>query len=216
MACYSNVKLDNFWKFDKIDKIVISFIFIIITFLCVFNCYTFASTKLELSYLNDRWVQYSDNGTTVKIVNSKGNKLAFIRLAKGVTYNFRVDPASDFIYTFAISESPSIDVGTQLKYVRDINKNPSNNNFTYTVTSDNEYMVIYASTQKPNYDFIDITIQSSSMTSALNFLVNNVGINQIWLSFEKIIPYLSIVILVSFGVWLIKHNIIEHSKGRDF
>lgn len=206
----------KFWRLDKFDKIVISLIFIVLSMFSIFNCFSFASISLELSYLSDSWVRFTgENFNIIKIVDSPGNKLAYIRLSKGVTYNFRTVPGSSFSYVFAVAESPSINAGSQLKYVRDLNTS-TNNNFDYTVTSDNEYMVIYASTPNVNYDYVDISVVSTSMASSLNLLINNVGFSQLWSVFEFSLPWVLVVVLFVFGWWFFAHWIKELGKGREF
>ena len=50
---------------------------------------------------------------------------------------------------------------------------------------------------------------------AISDLVDSITVFDLWSVFNNAIPYILVVVLVSFGIYLISHAIREISKGRD-
>lgn len=207
MDCYSLVKQDNFWKLDKYDKIVISLIFIIVTMNCILNTFCYASENIDFDYYYNI---IADETTNKFILSSNGSCIGFLA-EKGYKYTIKVveDFTTDRIIVSS-SSKPEAGIAFDVLYSTLLNKGDY---FTYSANED-----IYITVSK-NVISSKLLIEREpiiGLDKAIDNLVSNVGMNSFWLVFQNLIPYISVVVIFSLGVWFIIHNIIEHSKGRDF
>lgn len=86
------------------------------------------------------------------------------------------------------------------------------NTYDY-IANDNEYL--YFSYFQQN-DAVSVTREKiQGYNGAVEDLVNNVGVNQIWGVFENGISFVGVVVLVAFGLFLVVLAIRKISKGKS-
>lgn len=201
--------MDCYNKLDKIDKIFISLVFIIVTIICIFNNFCYASTDITNTgvVFNDLYVV----GGTNKVGRLDGAQIVSYPLKVGHTYELSCSRVNS---TYSFSESEVLlGVSTTPRETLQVNK-------VYSFTANNPYLYVYVSNylgfENDFNSYIKLVDVTNAFSSSISQLYYDVGVSQIFSVFEKSIPFLLIVVLFSLGVWFIKHNIIEHSKGRDF
>lgn len=90
---------------------------------------------------------------------------------------------------------------------------------SYTVTIPDGINYVFVCTNReemaPTNENLLVTTNFSNYDNVIFSLSKNVGISNIWNTFEIAIPYILVVVLVSFGFYLIFHAIREISRGRD-
>lgn len=92
--------------------------------------------------------------------------------------------------------------------------------YDYSVINSGTTLDLYPTHQYIYFDFsrtTDVTITRTpltSMNSAVNSLVDNVGVNNLWNIFDSSINYIVIVVLFAFGCFLIFTIIRKISKGK--
>lgn len=196
----------DFFKLDKIDKIFICITFIVVTLFCVLETFCFATDiPPEYNQISPNLLVngYKFNGTDIS-VEAEAN-IYYIDLSKlnGVII------INSLFYTYGFTNS--------LDGINTVIEN-SNSVFTEQTTvidlSQNTYNYLLIS--KFNDNNISVYVSSDvSMNNVIDTLVSEVGISNIWDIFSTSIPYISVVVLASFGFYLIFHNIKELSKGRE-
>lgn len=198
MACSS------FWKLDKIDKIVISLIFILSALFSCCSCFCFASETLEPS----------QTGLGL-FIDSSGNIISDDD-GRYIVYNF--DKPGN--YTF----STKIDV-----IVGFVNNNPSVGDkvidreyykpgefFTIYIEEPSEYSFFVVTSHNVSaFYLVDVQYEPVvGFSSVIDKLSLNVGISQIWEVFETPISLVVPFVLVAFGYFIIARVICSISKGK--
>lgn len=93
----------------------------------------------------------------------------------------------------------------------------------YVSSSENIYSFSFISNDY-SYAYCNISWLPSSFTVervpvgfkiAISGLIDSITSNDLWSVFSNAIPYILVVVLVGFGMYLITHAIREISKGRD-
>lgn len=195
---------DNYWKLDKIDKIVISLIFVFSTFFSVFTIFSDASESENVSFdvIND--VEIDLNGIVKS--NFSGSSIGYIELEKG--YIYTITPPKNWSLHFYLSNDvPNLGVScVKLGNIR-------NDSFEYVCNSFSQYLFLDFQWSNPNILISRRPIPGFS--GAVDDLVSNVSPSALWKTFNLSIPYILVVVLVAFGIYLITHSIREISKGRD-
>lgn len=186
---------------DFYDKLITAIVCVIVTFICVFNTFSFADTEVEPSVLSD-----------ISVINSKfvesTNSAVVYSLIEGHSYTFYNNVSFSRKIYFS-SEFPSYGVPA-IEHTVD-----SNSTYKFTVDSDSYFYVSQVSSSVDYMLLNKLVDTTQGLPFAVNSLVENVGINNIWETFEISLPYVGVVVLVSFGFYLIFHNIKELSKGRE-
>lgn len=204
----------SFWALDKWDKIGISIILITFAIFSISSCF---ATSLS------GWVENNlsfQNGVLVSSSNYKG---WYIKLEEYSNYTFTAvenffpsNPGFDVVINLVkCSSEPSEGVSAELitsvslKYDETINFNLTTQKGDYwlLVTFDGAYF---------NLATIDsfTLVKNQSMSSAIQVLANNLTPSDLWDKFKIAVPYISVVVLVSFGFFLIFHIVRNISKGR--
>lgn len=209
MGCSKNL--------DRIDKIFISLTFIIVTFICIFNTFCYANENIETVLIDG--IRLDTSAGVTKFNSSTVGSGFYFEPIKGHTYlitnNYIGTPSNFAVSLMNLPDIPFI--GYETTEIRRY-LNPGN---SYEYKADNDTVVCIfiqknsnASDLLQNISVMDIT--PVGLKSVVGNLSLNVGLSQIWTVFETSIPYILVVVIFSLGVWFITHNIIEHSKGRDF
>lgn len=190
---------------DFYDKLFISIVSVIVTLLCLFNVFVFAYENLEYITISNLTIDVDSN--TFKAQN--GSILGYYPLEKGFTYTITIPENWSQDRRVALSsEVPS--PGTSLKFLSYIKPGES---YSYSCYDDSEFM--YIDFSSANQGLILTRTPITGLKSAVESLVDNVGVNNIWNTFEISLPYVGVVVLVGFGFYLIFHNIKEISNGKE-
>lgn len=203
---------------DFCDKLVISITLVIVTVFCVLNTFCFASDSVSLgepihsSVIEGIYPDSTDKKTGVFISRDDVGTnyyTCYFRLVSGHKYIIYNLTTSSYSVRFS-SSVPSVGVD----FIR-FGLVPSNSSLNFIADNDNYLFISSSSTSGLNIDGIVLYDITRSMSSSVEILANTVGISQLWSTFEKSVPYIAVVVLSSFGFYLIIHNILEISKGRD-
>lgn len=193
---------------DFCDKLVISITLIIVTIFCVLNNFCSAvSTSINIA--NNLKVDYNNS----RIIENNGTFIGFI-VVNGLTKITITNNNPSTLIGAGISDG--LVSGSTSTLLFNI---PAGQTLTSFVNEENfKYVVFYAG---PGYitnnllKNLSVSVEVSSMKSTVALLSNSLYISNFWNIFEKSVPYIAVVVLSSFGFYLIIHNILELSKGRD-
>lgn len=195
------------YRLDFLDKLVISITFVIVTFICIFNTFCFASTQVSGTEVSNLSISYPavPNGTFSYFEGAKG--ICF-EVVPGHSYEFTCNVTTSRVFSDVFPSDGEHFVGS-LYY-------PSVGT-TYKFTADSSYVYIYFSNQSGTVDsqtvfLIDVT--PVGLTYAINELVQNVGISNIWNTFDIALPFVLVVVVISFGFYIIFTMIKKFSKGN--
>lgn len=196
----------KFWKLDKIDKIGILIILVFFTLFSIFNCFSYASESVPLSEVKGAYVVLNSDSFVAGANPNFGTSYASVE--KGYRYTITTSEEAASVYVAFGDVVPA--VGQPYYDVKGIGGRGST--YVFDVTEDFEYMYIYGSWST----FFTVTREPiPGFDSAIKSLVDNVGFNQLWSTFEISIPYIFIVLIIAIGFYFIFHAIREMSKGRD-
>lgn len=200
----------NFWKLDKVDKIVTSLIFIIFTVNCVFKTFVFASDVPSDYYEISQTVVANNtfiNGIGTVNTSALGATVYKVDLLNGANY-ILLHGGKYFSYVLSNDEfeSTSFFEGVSL-----IDNGDSSEIYIY---NNGDFDYLYLSYYSDNN--VNVYTNANGMVSAISDLTNFVSSDNLWEIFNKAIPYISIVVLVGFGVFIIFKLIKKISKGRAF
>lgn len=215
----------DFFKMSKWDKIGISVIFITFAIFSFCSCFAF-----------DNSVPYTDLGT-FSLVGSLYTIGSSIKLSSGSAYHLVEIPSYygyDYKITYHVkeiyqsetffrlikfSEFPVVgSEGILVDYVigspgddLEINYHLDTNEKLYLVISTNGW----GSEQFADNLKVTTNFEGNGMNLAINNLIGNLSVSNIWDTFKISIPFIAVVILVVFGFYLVFHNISEISKGKE-
>lgn len=212
---------DNFWKLDKWDKIGIASLIVFFTIFVVLNTFSFGADSISFNSLDNAVVNVSLN----KIVESTGGKILYAPLQKNSKYSFQFSVGSASLepqrqITVRICKASEVSIGSTVVVLSTAIIDDNSKDFTYefnTFSDGNYFLVISLSgawfTTLPN-DVFKLYNINGNYNNVISDLVDNVSFN-LWNVFNNGIPFILVVVLVSFGFYLIIHAIKEVSKGRD-
>lgn len=193
---YSN---DNSWKLDKWDKIGIASLIVFFTIFVVLNTFSFGAKNVSLIRIDGLGL----SGNTLK---STANRTGvYFSVVEGATYTISNNATGQPVLCF-LNEIPSEGVQIIPGVVR--------LNGSYTFVAKSSYNYIYVQGDIDSFN-ISVTQDSTSMKISLLKLSSSLSFSDLWGVFRNCIPYVLVVVLVSFGIYLISHAIREISKGRD-
>lgn len=188
---------------DFYDKLVISITFIIVTFVAIFNTFCFAAEGTLINPVILKGYDYGDSG----FYERSNYDTTYWPVSPGHTYNF-LNSSSGRTILF-LSEKPSIGVTFDSYQLVQ-----GNSTFTFTVPEDG-YVFISNSHSNTVTDVGKLYDLTDSFKEVALLLSRSVGVSNLWEIFENSVAYIGVVVLVSFGFYLIFHNIKEVSKGKE-
>ena len=193
-------------KLDKIDKIFISLTLIIVTMFSIFNCFCFASEdeNVSVSFVQDLRMNF----TTKKFETRQGDVVAYFQVEKG--YKYFVKFSSTVQRNFVLSSDyPSNGVSFEVYQT----VSAGNDIVLEYVANDNAFLFM---TYNGQSRFEVVRQPLLGFQGAIDKLTQDVGLTNIWFSFDKSLPFVLVVVLLSFGFWFFSHWVKELSKGREF
>lgn len=188
---------------DFYDKLISAIICVIVTFICLFNTFCFADTEIS-------GIRLDGFGGYQTIHPVSGIYGIYFYISDPGKYIINSDVQST-VGSYRTDETPANGVTTTSQ--PSLTLTPSSQNKTFIVNEPGYYL-FYSSDNEYSISSISIT-RDSSFTYVISSLSDQVGISNIWNTFEYSIPYVSVVLLAAFGFYLIFHNIKELSKGRE-
>lgn len=193
----------KFWKLDKIDKIVISLIFIVVSMFSVFNCFCFAESPVDGFVIEDYYIE----GASGNIVYRDKGILMYYPLSFGHKYSL-VNNSGHVISLGFTENIPELgDTAVRYGYL--------SASGTKKFLADDEYLVFSISSSN-DLDNIFLYDETPGFSGVIGNLSLSVGISQIWSVFETSIPWVLVVVLFVFGWWFFAHWVKELGKGREF
>lgn len=205
---YSN---DNFWKLDKWDKIGIASLIVFFTIFVVLSTFSFASYKINGVIYNG----FIGNSSSLpnQISQNSIAKGIYYKLTPGLKYSITINGDIKQLYGYFAYTDGSLAVGTPTKYFTTVNQKQ----IEFICPDDMNTLFFWSSIIEPNNSIIDLLSvdYNSGMGYSLGILGAEVSPSSLWQVFKISIPYISVVVLFSFGTYLIFHAIREISKGRD-
>lgn len=191
---------------DFYDKLFTSVLCVIVTVFCCFNVFCFAESY---SYIDVQPVYVENLRPLNSVLSFSEPTYGYsFQLQAGSTYRVTAD-RSEIYYCF-LSEFPVEGLSaSSLKF-----NEPGS--FEFVADSDSSlYFYNYSSSpQAINYLKVQKVVPSG-ISTAVESLVDNVGVNSIWNTFEIALPYVGVVVIAGFGFYLIFHNIKEISNGKE-
>lgn len=201
----------DLFKLDKYDKYFIAFILVIITLFNIGQCFA-AEEWEEVETTTVQGINVSSNSNY--FYSSPNNIIRYFNIETGYIYKIEViKDLSSSRYLVGSSELPALNVPynlltSDLQHLGDT--------YTFIANGSNYAFLSYS----PNADSSGITVSRQKIagqSSAINDLVDNVGVNQLWGVFEGGIDFVGVIVLVAFGLFLVFLLIKKLSKGKaDF
>lgn len=195
---------DNYWKLDKWDKIGIASLIIFFTIFVVLNTFCFgAENSVPVTNFDGYSAIAGERGDFISTgPNANGY---YFPVVSGHTYNISVSSnQSRICYT---KEKPALNVE-----VFDFDNIGNFKEFTIQPGEDGYLFLFIYNYGEFSINVVDMSVGFNGVVSGL---VVDVGISFLWDIFNKSIPYILVVVLISFGIYLVSHAIKEISKGRD-
>lgn len=188
---------------DFYDKLITAIVCVVVTFICLFNTFCFADTTIQPELVENL------AGSNGVFVDSDRFDCLVYSLSSCHTYIYTNNLATSRTIFFSSSvPAPGVAIGNSFQVA-------PGSSYTFSVDYDTYFYLSDVSSNVSNLyvnTLVDIT---NGLQLAVSNLVENVGISNIWETFEKSLPYVGVVVLASFGFYLIFHNIKELSKGRE-
>lgn len=203
---YSN---DNFWKLDKWDKIGIASLIVFFTIFVVLNTFSFGAEVPSDFYKLDYFDVYKDLifDYTGLVKTSNNANIYKYKLKNGNNY---ILLNGSYFYNYVLTNTD--DISLDYVFTDKVSTVESSGSQIYIYNSDN-FDYLYITFYEDN--FVDVYTNANGMTDAISSMIDFVSVDAFWSVFNKAIPYILIVVLVAFGIYLITHAIREISKGRD-
>lgn len=186
---------------DFYDKLITCIVLIVVTFLCVFNTFCFADTDITLSV-----IQKSQINNDFQIVSHPGYNTFYFSALPNHTYQIICN------YPFYLGYSSDVpEIGTKLDKLLTYNEDKTEFIFTNSTLS-NVFLSSYRGYSDVQFNVIDIT--SPGFPIVISSLIQDVGISNIWDTFNIAIPYVLIVVVVGFGFYMILSLVRKLQKGK--
>lgn len=199
-----NDKRNSFWALDKWDKIGISIVLITFAIFSISSC--FADYR-EIDYITriDKLYYSASSGLTYN-----ENGYVDIYAISPSTTSILVKYSGSYFNLGFFNDYPD---SVEVSQISGSNYPSSTTEVDIAVPEGSNYLVVATNKTSPAeyslyYDFEGISTVSLILSNFLNF-------NDLWSVFKLAVPYVLVVVLVSFGFYLIFHAIREISKGRD-
>lgn len=192
----------NFWKLDKIDKIVIALWFIGFAIFCIGDCFAVESVTIQPTVVEGLYIS---NGT---VVESSTGYCAYFQLKESYYYNITNNTQGTRTYLY-FSDIPV--VGSTFNYYLTVQAGQ-----TVTIIAEQGFLVLsdFSSNSSVGY-FTDVQEETrESMEKSVDSLVNNVGQEQIWSIFDTGVPIALLVVIVAFGIFIIGFASRKIQKGK--
>lgn len=148
------------------------------------------------------------NQSTGFLISVPTNYGFYFRAYKGVSYNLVNNSPTVSYVVCRLSDIPDVGVSFSDRVV----VYPSQSLKLELSNDTNLYIYCLQTSLVP-----DITV-TSDIDNYMLFSMDRLGditFSGLWDTFNKCIPYILVVVLVAFGIYLITHAIREISKGRD-
>lgn len=195
----------DLFKLDKYDKYFVAFILVIITLFNIGQCFAVEEEDVDFSIVQGIWSNSNQNYFSVNTDIRQG----YVQLEKGYIYTFHNLGSTDSSFCFC-NDAPAVNV-VYYNYT----SVTGGNDYSFVVNDDFNYLVF--SVNNPNTNRILTRHKIASQENAVDDLVNNVGVNQLWGVFEGGINFVGVIVLVAFGLFLVFLLIKKLSKGKaDF
>lgn len=196
----------GYFKLDKLDKIVISLIFIVVSMFSIFNCFCFATEEISGVEISNVSPSFSSDNPV--FVNRPGANAVYFNVIPGHKYAYYFDYQTSFCYSY---DEPSIGVNYyDIIY-------PNSSPYEFVAEADYLFLFVGSSSNPVNLETVRLVdITPSGFASVIGNLSLNVGLSQLWNVFETSIPWILVVVLFVFGWWFFSHWVKELGKGREF
>lgn len=192
MAC------SNFWKLDKIDKIVISIVFIIVSLISFAQC--FAVENVDILIIDGLGIESSTG-----LITSSGSSVGYFNIEPGYIYHITNGLVnSPKVYGFSNSIIELSD------YVFDVSTLPGRDSVDITYS---QYQYLYFNI----YGGSAVTVTREKLPGlegSVDLLVSNVGPGALWGIFEISLPYVLVVIILALGFYFIRRMAKWISRGK--
>lgn len=206
------------FKANKILFILVCLIILIIPFALVTNVVNASYEEIDFSTVNNLVV--SDTSDVFSYHNFRS--VYYVPMEKGYKYlvNFNgdyTDTGVTYIRIVSCSEVPAVGVSFQILFSVNLTDDKQTS-FEYFNYSDNTYIVISPSGSAPANPATYISFSRdvvNGQSSAVDGLVNNVGIDNLWNIFDVSVDFIKVVIIVALGVFIIFILIRKISKGKS-
>lgn len=197
----------DLFKLDKYDKYFVAFILVV---LVVFNIgsfvFAYEEEDVQPTYLSG--IVATENSNSFS--SNSNYAINYIKVEKGYKYTIEIiAPVQGNRLIVGSSSAPAVNVNYDILY-----SGFTSGSYTYVANNDN-YLFI---TLSPNISVANLKftrIRLDSQETAVDDLVNNVGVNQLWGVFENGIDFVGVVVLVGFGLFLVILLIKKMSKGKS-
>lgn len=195
----------NFWKLDKFDKVVISLIFIVFTIFTIFSTFSFASENVELDEVKGVYV---DRNSNYFIIGNEQYGTSYCKVESG--YIYTVDCINGALGV-QIAFGNDVPASNVLYYDR-LSIGGDGSSYSFIVPNNFKYAYFYGSWS----GFIRVTRERvGGMDNTVQYLADSISPDNLFNVFNISIPYILVVVVVSFGFYIIFKLIRRLSKGRS-
>lgn len=193
-------------KLDKYDRMFIAFMFIIVTVVSICNTVRASETE-DVEFTTVTGMAF-DSNTNHFVTGISGRTTGYFQLEKGYVYYIHNNSTDTEQYTFLATsnELPANNVP-----LTNIGRIYGGETYSYLAT-DTGYLYFAFSN---SYQMSVTREKVEGQEGAINELVENVGVSQLWGVFESGIDFVGVIVLCAFGFFLVFLLIKKITKGKS-
>lgn len=198
---YNKIKFDPVEKFAFVVTLCIATLFSFFSCVC---CYAIESESVQPIIANGIAIQNANYFVAVD-----NRYTAYFEYEKGYIYHI-TNVGNSNINIVISNQLPAVNVPFNV-----IERGfPPNSTYSY-IGNGGEYVYICMNSDSTGGNISITREKIPGQESAVDDLVNNVGVNQMWSVFEDGISFVGVVVLVAFGLFLVVLAIKKVSKGKS-
>ena len=191
------------YKLDKYDKYFVAFVLVVLVIFNISQC--FAVETEDVDYTTVTGMAFDQN-TNHFVTGVSNRNTGYFQLESGYVYYISLANGYSGIFLATSESLPASNV--PLNYIGTLSAGQ-----TYSYLANNQTYLYFSFS---NSSGVSVTREKvEGQQSAINDLVENVGVDQLWSTFESGIDFIGVVVLVAFGIFLIVLLIKKISKGKS-
>lgn len=199
----------DFYKLDKIDKIVISIIFIFVAMFSILNNFVFAAnfTDTEISPTDINGIDFQLDSSS--FFSSPSGRVHYISVIPGSTYRIYNNSTGARLFAFS-SDAPS--VGVEILSTFSLEAGGTSGRSDYiTIPEGANYLYLSTTYNSQNVWFY---LVDSGLQLSIDTLVNNVSGILIWDSIVSALPFILVCTVFGLGSLFVHRLIKSGSRGK--
>lgn len=188
--------------YSKIKKILF---ILLCMFVLLFPFWCVRGLCAEVESVDVTTANLSINSSRNYFISSETGTVGYFNIEKGYIYHITNNSATSERLVVLSQNSPAVNVEYTI-----LTSIPIGSSFDYIANQDTTMYISYGASSQST-----ITREKvASMDGVVGDLVENVGIQSLWNTFNDSVPFISIVVLFAFGLFIIIALIRKLRKGK--